>query len=98
MACASSQGKPRAREHPHGGGKRLPSLRRCLTGADWSIVAFTSVFGEVFEHWGKASALHSAQLESMLRSILVFPCTVCIIIFINREKEPCQHALEQLNF
>lgn len=63
------------------------SPRRCLTGADWGTVAFTSVFGGVFEHWGKASAFHSAQLASTVNLVLVFPCTVCIVVFINQERK-----------
>lgn len=47
---------------------------------------FTSVFGDVFERWGKASGFHSTQLAHTVNSILVFPCSVHII-FINWERK-----------
>lgn len=83
MACASTQAGLRAHEHPCSSGKDC-SLTHSQGDVSSGQTGFTSVFGEVFEHWGKASAFHSPQLASTVNSVLVFPCTVCIVVFINR--------------
>lgn len=80
-AAASSQA-----ERDKGRSPQPHASPRSLTGIDWSKGPFVSVFGDVFELWGKASGCHSTQLASTVNSILVFPCTVHIV-FINWERK-----------
>lgn len=80
-AAASSQA-----ERDKGRSPQPHASPRSLTGIDWSKGPFISVFGDVFELWGKASGCHSTQLASTVNSILVFPCTVHIV-FINWERK-----------
>lgn len=89
-APASSQMGTGACDHPCGSGEGSSLLHPQGDVSSWhtrALLLSPLCLEKVFECWGKASGFHSTQLTGTMNSVLVFPCTMSIIIFINRESK-----------